>query len=74
MKYGMICLEKHELMFSVLENQYPDTCLWSFRSIEWQLRPATNNYTTDLEGIKVASGRQSIEGYHYCILEIRYIR
>ena len=53
-KYGMICLEKHELMFSVLENQYSDMCLRSFHSIEWQLRPATNNYTIDLEGIKVA--------------------
>ena len=53
-KYGTICLEKHELMFSLLENEYSDMCLRSFYSIEWQLQPATNNYTIDLEGIKVA--------------------
>ena len=53
-KYGTICLEKHELMFSLLENQYSDMCLRSFHSIEWQLQPSTNNYTIDLEGIKVA--------------------
>ena len=53
-KYGMICLEKHESTFSLLENQYLDMCLRSFHSIEWQLQPATNNYTIDLEGIKVA--------------------
>ena len=44
-KYDTICLEKHELMFSLLENQYSDMCLRSFHSIEWQLQPATSNYT-----------------------------
>ena len=51
-KYGTICLEKHQLMFSLLENQYSDMCLQSL----WigNLQPATNNYTIDLEGIMVA--------------------
>ena len=53
-KYDAICLEKHELMFSLLENRYSDMCLQSFHSIEWKLQPATSNYTINLEGIKVA--------------------
>ena len=51
---GTVCLELHGVMLSSLENQYSDMCLWSFHCIESHLKPATINYTIDLEGIKVA--------------------
>ena len=48
-KFGTICLEKHQVMFCSLENRYSDTYLRPFYSI-WSgnLQPATNNYTMDL--------------------------
>ena len=48
-KFGTICLEKHQLMICSLENRYSDTYLRPFHSI-WSgnLQPATNNYTMDL--------------------------
>ena len=63
MKYGAICLEKYELMFHSLENQYSDTYLRSFHYIyiyiyrerererereSGNLQPATDNYTMNL--------------------------
>ena len=48
-KYGTICLEKHELMFSLLENQYSDMCLWSVTPqlvprYNWSPGPSAANY------------------------------
>ena len=48
-KFGTICLEKHQLMFCSVENWYSDTYLRPFYST-WSgnLQPAINNYTMDL--------------------------